>query len=816
MNIYTHAKRALGLGTALAALSTAGVAIAQDEAAGGPAAGAGLGGVGDIVVTARKRAETTQDVPVAITAFSAEAIEHKALISLESVSASTPQFSIGRAATGSGAQLTLRGIGSTATSIGIEQSVAVVVDGVYYGQGRTINEGLFDLARLEILKGPQALFYGKNATAGVISIATADPTSKPEFKARAGYEFQARQIIGELIGSGPLADNLGIRVALRGTKMYGGYFKNLGAPTTYTTRDVVTGISTVHPRAAADADTPQSRDLLGRVTLKWEPADRLAFTLKATTSKSDNNNGAYNFVLFNCPGGTARLNPAITCGRNFKIYQSNQPDDIAATRKYGKSDGRLGNQYHAYALTGTLEYGLDDLDIVSVTNYNSNQNTSQLDASYEANPTSTQFYNERTKFRAFSNETRIITKYDGSVNFLAGLYYQTTKRELEGINNNGGRENSNAPSPDLRYTSHVKDSYTDGETLSGYGQLIWKATPQLELTSGVRYIHETKDSAFEETYVHPTLAGVGAFLPNSPIFANQTFSNWSPEATISYKPTGNINIYASYKTAYKSGGFSNSALQNSFTTVNDLAFGPEKARGFEAGLKATLFDRQLRINLGAYHYKFVDLQVDFFDAATVQLITYNAGSVKQDGIEADFVFAPRSIDGLSITGSVNYNDARYGNFPQAPCYGGQTIAEGCAIVAGKTIQDLSGAPVANAPKWTAALGVNHETPISDTFVLGLSADARYSGAYIVSSFGDPNANQPKYLNLDAAVRLRTADDQWELSLIGKNLTNRFYVSGVFDVTATANGTGTAASRHADLAGFANPPRTLMLQATWRY
>lgn len=117
------------------------------------------------------------------------------LSSLEKVAAVTPQFTIGRAPNGSGAHLSIRGLGSNSSSIGIEQSVAVVVDSVYYGQGRIINEGLFDLGRIEILKGPQALFFGKNATAGVVSVTTADPGKQGEVIVRGGYEFNAQQIL---------------------------------------------------------------------------------------------------------------------------------------------------------------------------------------------------------------------------------------------------------------------------------------------------------------------------------------------------------------------------------------------------------------------------------------------------------------------------------------------------------------------------------------------------------------------------------------------------------------------------------------------
>ncbi len=180
--------------SAIAIGSLATPALAQDTTPE-----AERGGVEEIVVTARKRIESTQDVPVAVVAISAERIERYDLTSLERIAAQTPTFSIGRAPSGAGATLVLRGIGSNTTSIGLEQSVAVIVDGTYYGQGRTINEGFFDLGQLEILKGPQALFFGKNATAGVVSITTADPGDTLEVIARAGYEFAGNQLLGEAI-----------------------------------------------------------------------------------------------------------------------------------------------------------------------------------------------------------------------------------------------------------------------------------------------------------------------------------------------------------------------------------------------------------------------------------------------------------------------------------------------------------------------------------------------------------------------------------------------------------------------------------------
>jgi len=192
----------------LTTIATPRVALAQ-EAQIASVPSASEGGIEDIVVTARKRSESIQNIPVAVSAFSEKQIERNDMTSIEKIAAYTPQLTVGRASSGSGAQISMRGIGSNSTSLGIEQSVAVIVDGAYSGQGRVINEGFFDLARVEVMKGPQALFFGKNATAGVVSLATADPTDKLYVKMRGGYEFKAEQVVLEGVVSGPLSDTLG-------------------------------------------------------------------------------------------------------------------------------------------------------------------------------------------------------------------------------------------------------------------------------------------------------------------------------------------------------------------------------------------------------------------------------------------------------------------------------------------------------------------------------------------------------------------------------------------------------------------------------
>ena len=804
-----------------------GTALAQEKS--------NTSGLEEVVVTARKRIETTQDVPVAVTAISAATIERYDLTSLERVSAATPSFSIGRAPSGSGATLVLRGIGSNTTSIGLEQSVAVIVDGAYYGQGRTINEGFFDLGHLEILKGPQALFFGKNATAGVVSITTADPSDKLELIGRAGYEFEARQVIGEAIISGPVTDTLGLRLAVRASDLNDGYYKQLGTtqpyPTTDRTSTAAPGTTTIH--TSGPAGEGLAKEIYVRATAKWQPADNFTATIKANYGENNNDNPSASSVIYHCPTGVTAFNPNIRCERTFASSANRFPAAIAATVPHSNGDGQTGNDYTSWAINANLVYDLDPVNITWVTNLNHNENVFQFDADSVSRPgAGGVFATEWSTYKAFSSELRALTKLDGIFNAMVGGYYQNTNRDYLAWTASGGLENSLATPSYRRYLANSKDSATDGETVAAFGQVILKPVEKVEITGGARYTHETKDSYFVEPYSHPIRVTQGIFLPGTTIYSNQTFENWSPEATVSFKPTGDVNLYAAYKTAYKSGGFSNSGILSKTSTLADFEFDPEKAKGFEVGVKTMLFDRQLRFNVNAYHYEYTDLQLDFFRSDIFAFTTINAGSATAKGIEAELEYAPRAVEGLNLHGIVNYNRARYGNTPSAPCYAGQTRAKGCDLVyvaatdstrpfnpATDTVanrQNLQGLPTADAPDWTGVLGFTYETPITSGLILSIGGDARYSSSYLATAFGNPVTNQDSYVSLAASISVKTEDDRWQVALIGKNLTNQWYATGGVDAPNTGSGTGTTSGVLADQVGYASLPRTIQAQVTYRY
>jgi len=791
----------------------AAAAGAQDQTA--HAAAPAVGGIEEVVVTARKREESAQDVPVAVAAISAAQIERYDLTSLERVAASIPQLTVGRNSTGSGANITLRGIGSTPTSIGIEQSVATVVDSVYYGQGRIINEGFFDAQRIEVLKGPQALFYGKNATAGVISITTNDPGDEPEALARLGYEFKAKNVLGEGVFSMPVSETFGVRLALRASRMSGGYFKNRAVDDTYNT--INAGVVTPHLAPVADSEGPEEKDTMARLTLKWRPSDSLTATLKASASQTEVNTPGWNRAIYKCPSGFNALNPGAVCEREFFFYQNRIPSDIAPTIPVADDDGSLGNKYKAWGVTGTLNYEADAFTLTSVTNYQWNRNRFVCDCDFQQMIATPDVYaTENTRWKAFSTELRGLTTFDGPANLMLGLLYQTTDRAFDQYVAQARADNPAAANPAYRYLGVVKNSATDGETIALFGQLMTKFAERWEATAGVRYTHETKDTYFVHPYLSPAMAAL--YRLNDRITADQTFNNWSPEATLSYKPVDGINLFVAYKTAYKSGGFSNGGNLGNFSLLEDFTFEPEKAKGFEGGIKSTLLDNQLRLNLIGYSYKYNNLQVDFFNSPTFAFITNNAGAATTRGVELELQWAPLAIPDLQMRGTLNYNRARYKDFI-APCYAGMTIAMGCSMrapaPANTPLQDLSGKRTAMAPTWTGSLGMSYDMPVG-SLRLGMTADARYSGSYFASSFAHPNSVQPKYVMVDASLRLHTEDGQWELAVIGKNLSNQFVQTGTIDAPSTGTPAGLATGTLGDQVGLILLPRTVTAQLTWRY
>jgi iron complex outermembrane receptor protein len=800
--------------------------------------------IDEIVVTARAVEESIRNIPVSITAISEERLERFSLNTMTDLEAMTPQLSIFRAGNGSAASVQIRGIGSTTTSIGIEQSVAVMIDGVYFPQGRAINEGLFDVSQVAILKGPQALYFGKNATAGVVSVMSKNPSDEFEASLRISNEFESSDRVIEGIISIPVNEMLGIRLAVLASEMKKGYITNSAAPggDFYRTVDAATFEVRDFFNPTAKKHWPQEETRFARLTLAGDLSDRFSYNVKGSYAKFEQGTPSGALELFDCrtlngvahtsvlvdpqpPGRQTPLRmpvplPTADCNADGSRGTNNPPPEIAATNALLNQFGGLdGDFYESYSVTGTFNWSLEAIDLQAVFNYH--DQTAKWVGDQDATAVTAIFAGERNTFDNLSAELRAVTRFEQPVNFVFGTYLQKTDRFFNQVVNFAGARNT-AADPNDEFTAYDKISETEGETYSFYGELIWDIADRWQLTTGVRYINETKDSFFLQPYVNPFFTGLFTpFDPTDPTTiaaADQRFKEWIPEATLRFEPTDDLTLYVAYKEGFKSGGFSNSAILGNISgSVDDFLFDPEKVKGGEVGARAVLLDGSMLVSVDAFYYKFEDLQVDFFNSAQFAFITSNAGGSITRGAELQFDWAA-PVEGLTLSGSVGYLDSYFTEFISF-CFTGQTPAQGCILPPGgvetDAFQDLKGNTRPNAPKWSGFLALDYERAISDRLLFGVTANMQFKSALNLSAT-DPVATQSAYQTYDANVRIATTDGKWQLAVIGRNLTDKTAFRGAGAVPGTGGNTGTPEGFRSDLQGVAIRPRQLLAELTWRF
>lgn len=795
-----------------AAQDTAPAAAAQDQTATSADTN------GEIVVTARRRDETSIAIPVAVTALDQAMIERQNITSLADLAKLVPGLKVGEVSGGVGGTIVLRGVGTTAGSnASFEQTVSTNIDGIQLSRGNALRLGQIDMQTIEILKGPQALFFGKNSPAGVISIKTADPGDHFEITSRIGYELNAQEMRADLVVSSPISGTLGARVALS-TSLMDGWRENLAGV-------AMANANAIRPGAVAGFQPrgPEQEFYFGRATLVWNPSASFNARGKFTYAKIDGigyqQGGGFQRIY--CPNGApfqanqaAALNGGVA---NPALAAALGVDNCVADGKYangfinpaflaaspiGRNDPRGAGNY--LQMLGSLEMNFhpsDTLTLTSVSGY-VKQKEFRYDT-YSNAPSDAvaalDFYGN-TRYRQWSQELRLLSNFDGPIDFLIGGYFDKTRLVTNTV------PLVNGP---------VFDQQIDGEAYSGFGQLIWNVTGQVELAGGARATHEKRS-------ILVTRNGIVQPL----LITDAGFDNVSPEATITYRPTQHFTLYGAYKQGFKSGGFA-APLTGGAALVApgpNYLYNPEKVRGFEVGVKALTLDGQLRVNTAAFIYDYSDLQVNSLDNSSgiAVIRVTNAAAAKVKGVEGDFVFRPRSLRGFDLHGAVAYNHADYTDF-LATCYIGQTVAMGCNQNPGPTgafrSQQLGGHPLVNAPRWNGSVGFNLERGLGASGLsIGLGGDAVYKSEYNPHPELAPGALQRGVTFLNGNVRLFDPDGKWEVSVIGRNLTDRYRV----DVASNAGQTGLAARTGttldgglADLNGNVNRGREILLQLTLR-
>ncbi|AMK16574.1 MULTISPECIES: TonB-dependent receptor [Sphingobium] len=796
---------------------------------------------GDIIVTARKREETALEVPVAITAIGQEQLQNFGITTVDAVARAVPSLIIGEGGgTVQGGIISIRGLAGADNNPLNDQAVSFNIDGISIGRATVRRMSELDLAHIEVLKGPQALFFGKNSPAGIISIRTADPTDKFEAGIKAGYEFNAREIRTEAYVSGPINDMIGYRIA--------GFYSDMsGWAKNEVPRDFAnTSTAQIFPLDSHRA--PDKKDFAIRGTLTFDNADNFDARLKLTYGKViDQTSSAGNTQFVACPLGAPQFSigmpanlPVDNCVADNKNlvggFNGANVENLFPEMDWNGGQPRL----EQYQFLGGLEmnYQVDeDVKLTSVTGFykqkldniaNFTQYYYEDGAVYFLNGAGNPApagqgaqvrrwhlpsYNELA-LREFSQELRLASDFTGPINFMMGGLFTDSKATA----------GSTTPARTTNPVALNKYKYVqEGQSYSIFGQIIAKPIEIIELSAGARASWEKKRLPTLLNY-DPTAPGNLSPITAAGLRRKVDFFDVSPEFTAALHPSRDLNIYASYKEGFLSGGFS--ALTPTAGVIGgtqQVTYDQQVTKGIEAGIKAALFDRTLQVNLAAYNYKTTGLQVGV-TVSGVQQELRNAGSVRTKGIEADFTYRT-PLDGLSLNGAMNYNKAYYIDY-QASCYRGQPSEE-CFVQfnnftgTSALLQNLSGQELVRAPRWTANAGFNFDRPINEGMKIGLSGNMSYSDSYFTDTTNTPGGRQPSYTLFDASLRLSQAQDRWEIALIGRNLTDKYYFVRSSDTPFTGSDPGRYARNDplrllGDTAAYVGRGREIWVRLSYRF
>lgn len=641
----------IGLLSACSAISFYSAVAHAEEQQKAPAASTDAVSEADILVTARKRTETALSIPVVVQALSAKQLETRGINSLEGFGRTVPALMLGDAAGATQGVVALRGIAGGESSPFGESAVSFEVDGVSIARASVRRMSELDLAQIEILKGPQALYSGKNSAAGIIVINSADPTPQLEAGAKLGYEIYSKEWRGEGYVSAPLTDSLGIRIA----GMYSdkeGYITNVATPSAQL------GPRERHPGWATTYG--------GRITLKFDNGGPFSakFKLSASELKGAGADGTAQHV--NCPYGvphasTATVNGVLspanlggpdTCKADDTIVRADvSPKFATLWPAFGDGVPRLSQ----FEMISGLALNYDIADFATLTsqtgyykmNYHTISNFAGDDTIFPAQNFGSDVY---LNVREWSEDLHLASKLDGPINFILGFYYQDQKL----FNSQISAANANTPA---LLPGYPNASTLHNKTESVYGSVSFKPIETVEISGGGRYTHETQNYAAyllknaDGTIITDIHGGnlYNPALPGGTARPKVSYNNFSPEVTISWRPTSKLTAFAAYKQGFLAGGFQT----GSGNLALDQSYGQEIVKGFEAGIKGLVFDNALRFDLSVFNYKITGQQVSatiFRDGASVNLVS-NAATSRVKGVELNASWTT-PIEGLCCAAAV--------------------------------------------------------------------------------------------------------------------------------------------------------------------
>lgn len=684
----------------------------------------------EITVTAQKREESLQDVAISIFAVGGEEIRAGTIDKLESLAPMVPTLHVAEGFAND--QLFVRGFGS-GNNFGFEQAVGQQIDGYFYGRSRFGRVQFLDIERLEVLKGPQGAIIGKNTTAGALNITTAKPTDEFEAWLSATVNFDNAE--GEMVEgavSGPLTEDLSGRLALRWEDR-DGYVSNS-----------VTG-----------EEDQALEDYAGRVTLNWKATPKLNVLLQY--AHGDLQRHGRNMEVSACSAAYI----AFLGGGSQDCRVNGRRNALAPRNGVGNFEVQ-DSEFDTVGLTLTWQF--DRFRVTSLSGY---ADYSYLDQG-TVDRTPFEFLNSDLgeDYEQFTQELRFTSEPGKAIDYILGIFYQDTDQstlfDLHIV-------------PDGGNTRHIVTDQ-EGETYAVFGQLSWHLNERLDLIVEGRYTHEQKeghqmqqplDIYTTDPVMGPGSGGTAGVFNLHRVKGGRSENDFSPGVTVEWHPSGERMYYASVKRGFKGGGFDHQLNATQAVAENNFEFDEEVVTAFEMGGKLTLAQGRAQLNIALFYSEFDDLQVSALVPADISFLVTNAASASSQGVELDLKW--RLTESLTLSAAMANLDTEFDKFDNAACYQGQTSSQGCRA---DGTQDLAGRPLQFAPEWSYSISLQHVVILDDQLKLTSFLLAYYVDDQLLALDQDPMTLQEDYIKVDARLTLGDVDDRWEISLVGRNLSDK--------------------------------------------
>jgi iron complex outermembrane receptor protein len=711
---------ALTAGLSLLAFTPSLAADAADDSADA----AESRGVTEVTVTARRRSENLQDVPLAISSVSGEQLESTGVYNIDQLSRVQPSIQL-ITTNPRNTATTIRGLGSTIglTNDGLEPGVGIYVDEVYYARPGSAVVDLIDIERVEVLRGPQGTLFGKNTTAGALNITTRAPSFTPEgrIELSAGdYGF----LQGKASLSGPLIDGkLAGRIAF-GVTQRDGLFKNV------TTKSLQNDLDSQVVRAQ----------------LLYTPNDDISVRL------------SYDYAFQNPEANTqafVRYGPTLrAANRQFPFLAAQAGYAPPSTNPYDRLvdvNSPIQAKQIINGLSGTVNWDLGSTTLTSITAWRHWDWTPQNDRDYTALAIRTVSNNPSVQ-EQFSQEVRLASNGDNKLDWVVGLYYfdqnvETNGREGWGANAARWLINSTVPANLLEGYLQTNNVQSNTKSYAAFGQLTWKVTDRLRITPGLRFTSEEKDATFDQKVsgglatTDPVLVAAKLGIARDQFYqAEVSDDSLSGQINAAYDVTPDVLAYVNVSRGYKSGGINAAGIPTAADGSPSLVSAvikPEEVTSVEAGFKSQFFDKRVTLNAVAFATDINDYQANVVDSGPGALRGYlaNIEKVEVRGVEVDGRWL--ATDNLSFFGSLSYTDAIYASFKNAP-------APLELQSSSTSITDLSGKELPGVSKWAGSLSAEYSWAQT---IGALTGDAYVSGDVSYRSKWNSDSSVSKYAEI---------------------------------------------------------------------